>query len=79
MKIKKLRKKLSFSDEEKNLIINEPSVENQSDSEAVIQISESSEEIQANSAVLNPKRKRKPPYNKETPKLGSDSDAVNPR
>ena len=42
-------------------------------------ISESSEESQSDSKVVNPKRKKKPPLINETPKLESDSEGVNPK
>ena len=42
-------------------------------------ISESSEESQSDSEVVNPKRKKKPPLINETPKLESDSEGVNPK
>ena len=42
-------------------------------------ISKSSEESQTDGEVVNPKRKKKPPLIKETPKLESVSEVVNPR
>ena len=58
----------SSSDEQINLLINEPSEESQSNSEVVMRarketivslINESSEESQSDSEVVNPKRKKK--------------------
>ena len=42
-------------------------------------ISESSEESQTDSEIVNLKRKKKPPLINETPKLESDSEVVNPK
>ena len=42
-------------------------------------ISESSEESQTNSKVVNPKRKKKTPLINKKPKLESDSKIVNPK
>ena len=78
----------SPSDEEINLLINESSEDSQSDSEVVIQTknkrkaplrSESSKERQTDSEFVNPKRKKKPSLINETPKLGSNSEVVNPK
>ena len=42
-------------------------------------ISESSEESQTDSEVVNSKRKKKPPLINEATKLESDSEVVNPK
>ena len=85
---KKDKRDESSSDEEINLLINEPWEESQSDSEVAIQtrknkkvplISESSKESQPDSEVANPKRQKKPTLINETPKLETDSEVLNPK
>ena len=41
--------------------------------------SESSDESQTDSEIVDPKRKKKSPLIKETPKLESDREVVNPK